>query len=454
MAKYPLYELKKKDNSNFIEAIAIVDKPAIQSNFYMFADEEKRKYFFSDTPKKMIAGLALIPELRIYRNLKDDEGNITEEFEVFFSADTIAELRNDFMKNKRNDSVNFMHVDNAVPENTYMVESYIVESELQQKDLKQRFNIDAPLRSWFVQYYIEDLSLFNQIKEYGMHGFSIQGQFDTVLIHLNNNNKNNNNLMSKIIDKFKAVLQEMEAEIQVGLVDKIAETGETIKVGKVGEPVSIEKVDINGQPIESPCPNGEYVLENGDTVAVENGNLVSRTPKVEAPVVAPEELAAPAPEAEPKPAEAEPVEPQGKPASGETKTEMAIVPPVLPEVVAPEGEVVPEVVPPVDVKSKTLGDIIDMTKDGKTYIEVEVLGGEIVTATVEAEQDLVKATQLSAQLSIVESLNAEILALKAQLKLPVTTPIVNQKPQLFQADLAKMTPYEQIAVSKGLRVIN
>ena len=77
--------------------------------------------------------------------------------------------------------------------------SGLVETDLQAKDLKQRFNIDSPLGSWFVQLHCESLELFQSIKQYGFHGFSIQGAFEDVLIHLNNSN-NNNNIMNKIIE--------------------------------------------------------------------------------------------------------------------------------------------------------------------------------------------------------------------------------------------------------------
>jgi hypothetical protein len=478
--KRPLYELKKSSKDNYIEAIAIVDKPAIQSSFYMFAEVEQRKYLFVDEPKKMIAGLALIPNLKIVRYDRDEQGNVTDEYDVMFTAETIEELRNDFMKKNINDAVNFMHVNNAVPENVYLVETFMVESELQQKDLKQRFNIDAPLKSLFVQYHVEDINVFNQIKDLGFHGFSIQGYFDKELVQLNKHDYKEN-IMNKIkqtIEKFKVLLAEAEAELApVALVDKIAETGQEVKVGKEGEPVLIVTADPQGNPVEQPCPDGQYVLENGDTIDCKQGVLVSRTAATAAAVA---------------------VEPQGKEApaepaaSGDTKQAMADYPwdtcikdrlsegydQAAAEAIcgkirsenmtaeaaaialgckkkeelaaAVSGDTAPA---PVDqtpeVSAKTLGDLVDTSKDGEYEISVTVSGGVITEATVSAEQELVKATKLN------EQLQSEITLLKSQLKLPVTKPIVNQqtKQQFTKEELAKMTPYERNAIAKGLRII-
>jgi hypothetical protein len=443
--KYPLYELKKGGNDNFVDAIAIVDHGAIESNFYMFANQIKKQYFITDEPKKMIAGLVMIPDLHIYR-----VNSMNEEFEVFFSRETIEQLRNDFMKNKRNDAINFMHVDNAIPENVYIVESFIVETDLQAKDLKQRFNIDSPLGSWFVQLHCESLELFQSIKQYGFHGFSIQGAFEDVLIHLNNSN-NNNNIMNKIIEKFKAALIEMEAELAEAPMDKIAETGQAIKVGKEGEPVAIVEAnpgDPMGQPVETPCPDGQYVLESGDTIEVKNGALVSRIAMAK-----PEEKPA-------EPAEEKPAEPQA-PASGDTKTEKpaeelklaAEVPVEVPAEVPAEVPV--EVVDPTpEVSAKTLGELIDTSKDGQYEISVSVMGGKITEANVSAEQELIKE-QFATAVSTIETQKKEIELLKAQLKLPVTKPIINpDAPKKFsKEELSKMTPYERNAIARGFRII-
>lgn len=406
--KRPLVELKRKDDSSYIGAIAIVDQPAIESNFYMFADQKKEYYFVSE-PKKMIAGLALIPDKQIYRQREVD--GITYEFDVFFKADTIRELRNDFMKNKRNDAVNFMHVENAVPEDVYLVETFIVDSKQQQDDLKKRFKIDAPIGSWFVQMHVENLELFNKIKEVGFKGFSIEGIFDEELVDMQqiiNNNNKNNNMMNRIIEKFKAVLAEFEAE---EMVDRIAETGQEVKVGAVGEPVMIITNDS-----ESPAPNGTHVLESGDSIEVLDGLLVARIPKAE----------------EMQEEEEEPVEEP-----------------------APVVEELPIVDEPVAVvEDKPLKEIVDISTDGDYEIKVVVKDGAIQEAVVDVEQVLKRKEKMASQENKIKELEAEVTKLKAQLKAPVTKPVVNQKDQKFtKEELAKMTPYERTALAKGFKVI-
>jgi len=447
----PVFELKKKGKSNFIEAMAIVDDPATESNFYMFSKDKDAVHFYSDAPAKMIAGLALIPDKKIYRCSRDEEGNITNERFVYVTAETIKELRDDFMKNKRNANVNFMHISNAIPEDTYLVESFIVASASQQLDLKQRFRIDAPIGSWFVQYFVESPQLWSDIKEFGMKGFSIQGYLNeeaTEFILNKNNNKLNYTIMSKLSDKlksFRTLLTEMEAEVQG--FERIAETGEEVLAPAVGEAAVIIKVDVNGEPIESPMPNGTYVMESGDTLVVESGLLVSREPKAEMAVdeegnPIEDKPAEEAPAEEPAPVEPEPE------VSGTTEQELMDEPVVGDPPVSEVVEVTEEALPPA-VADMPIGEVVDVTKVGKTYVEVESDGTQITEVVVKSKEVIEAFARITAQ-------DAEIIELRKKLKLPITQPVVNQKdkPVYLASDLAKMTPYERDAISRGLRVIH
>jgi hypothetical protein len=103
----PLFEFTidpKKKNSG-VKAISIVDQPAIESDFHLFAKDSKmEKYVFADDSKRMILGLALVPNKRIFR--LDKSG---KEYDGFFSQQTIELIRNKFMEEKNTDQVNLQH---------------------------------------------------------------------------------------------------------------------------------------------------------------------------------------------------------------------------------------------------------------------------------------------------------------------------------------------------------
>ena len=76
-----------------IEAISIVESPAIESDFVALNSEEI-KLAEIDKEKKILLGALLIPNKPIYR--KGDEG---EEYYIFFSKDTIVKASQMFLKN-------------------------------------------------------------------------------------------------------------------------------------------------------------------------------------------------------------------------------------------------------------------------------------------------------------------------------------------------------------------
>jgi hypothetical protein len=266
----PLYEFfidPKKKNSG-VKAVSLVDSPAIESDFVMFNKDSKMdRYVFADQSKGMILGLALVPNKKIYR--LDNKGN---EFNGYFSADTIEMIRNKFMEEKNTDQVNLQHKDNEYVKGVYLVETYIVKTPEQQLDIKNK-GIEAPLGSWLVQYHVDSPELFNEIKTGGYHGFSVEAFLDNQLVI------NQPTIMNKYIDKFKTLLEEFEHE-QYFTDSRIADTGQQITYGKVGEPVKAV-VDIkSGNNVSmGSLSDGQYTLEDGTIIAVKGGVLFEVEPK-------------------------------------------------------------------------------------------------------------------------------------------------------------------------------
>ena len=84
--------LDEEQEESGIEAISIVESPAIESDFVALAAEEI-KLAEVDKEKKILLGALLIPNKPIYR--AGDEG----EYYIFFSKDTVSKASQMYLKN-------------------------------------------------------------------------------------------------------------------------------------------------------------------------------------------------------------------------------------------------------------------------------------------------------------------------------------------------------------------
>lgn len=158
-----LFELDDK-----IDSVAVVDYPAIGINFMYFAKQEApQKYVFADEEKHQLTGCFLVPELRIPRY--DEQGN---QYNVFFSADTVKKIAYDFMSNRQMNIAHSQDTDKLV-----LVESWIKTDE--QMDKSMSLGIAAPVGSWFASVKVNDEALWQQIKAGDYRGFSIEGVFQS-----------------------------------------------------------------------------------------------------------------------------------------------------------------------------------------------------------------------------------------------------------------------------------
>ena len=82
-----------------IDAISIVEQPAIEENFVALKEEIKVELADVDKEKRILMGAALIPNKKIYRRDKEDE------YYIYFSEDTVRRASELFlMKGNQNKS--------------------------------------------------------------------------------------------------------------------------------------------------------------------------------------------------------------------------------------------------------------------------------------------------------------------------------------------------------------
>jgi hypothetical protein len=169
----PIYRLtiKDEDDKMGVNYVALVDEPAIQTNWLAFNGQMK---FAMDKERKIITGALMLADLPIYRRSEK-----MGEFYVVFDKFQIEKIVQRFMKNGFTDNVNKMHDAKQTVDGVYMYESFIVDY---QRGIRPPVGFeDAPEGSWFGSYKVDNEDVWNNfIKTGELKAFSVEGVFDLV----------------------------------------------------------------------------------------------------------------------------------------------------------------------------------------------------------------------------------------------------------------------------------
>lgn len=151
-----------------IEAISIVDKPAIEENFIALNKQPKLKLAEVDKEKRILMGAALVPDRNIYRKEGEDE------FYIYFSKDTVRKASELFLMRGNQNKSTLEH--QADLHGLSVVESWIVEDETHDKTRK--YDLDMPVGTWMVSMKVNNEEVWEKYVKTGLvKGFSIEGYF-------------------------------------------------------------------------------------------------------------------------------------------------------------------------------------------------------------------------------------------------------------------------------------
>jgi len=149
-----------------INAISFVEFPAIEENFIAL-NEHKVEMKTVDEDKRLVVGLALIPNKLIYRKNRGFEYNIT------FSEETVRKASEKYLKSLKLHNTTVAHETEV--DGVFLTESWIVEDP--EKDKTALYGLNATKGSWAVSMRIENDDLWDRIKKGDYLGFSIEGMF-------------------------------------------------------------------------------------------------------------------------------------------------------------------------------------------------------------------------------------------------------------------------------------
>jgi hypothetical protein len=159
--------LDEEDFETGVEAISIVESPAIESDFVALKNQEI-KLAEVDTEKKILMGALLIPNKPIYR--LGEEG----EYYIYFSKETICKASQLFLQNGNQSNSTLEH--SEVLNGLTLVESWLVEDK--EKDKSSLYGLDVPLGTWMGSVKVNNDEVWNEfVKTKKVKGFSIEGYF-------------------------------------------------------------------------------------------------------------------------------------------------------------------------------------------------------------------------------------------------------------------------------------
>ena len=149
-----------------IEAISLVEFPAIEENFVALS-KHKVEFKAIDEERRVVIGLALIPDKKIYRRDKEYEYNI------MFSKDTVRKASELYLKNQKQNNTTLEH--ESLTSGVSVIESWIVEDV--NKDKSSLYGLNATVGAWVVTMKIYNDAVWEDVKAGKYLGLSIEGIF-------------------------------------------------------------------------------------------------------------------------------------------------------------------------------------------------------------------------------------------------------------------------------------
>ena len=220
--------LDEDQENTGIEAISIVDNPAIEADFIALKAEEVRLAEVSKE-KRILMGALLIPNKPIYRMSEDGE------YYIYFSKETVEKASQMYLRNGNQNNATLEHQHQL--QGLTLVESWIIEDEVHDKSKK--YGLNLPVGTWMGSMKVESDDAWADLKKKG--GFSIEGYFadkmqklKTIKPKMNKEEKEAEVLLSKITSIVKG------EKVDLALIDDFNSQLDNLKtydkvIGKNGQ---------------------------------------------------------------------------------------------------------------------------------------------------------------------------------------------------------------------------
>lgn len=150
-----------------IEAISVVENPAIEEDFIALKEHKDIKLAEVDAEQRILMGPALIPNKKIFRKGEEDD------YYIYFSEDTVRKASELFFIKSKHQNSTFEH--SFELSDMSVVESWLIEDP--KNDKAAAYGFDLPKGTWMVSMKVLNDDVWKAVKEGEVKGFSIEGYF-------------------------------------------------------------------------------------------------------------------------------------------------------------------------------------------------------------------------------------------------------------------------------------
>ena len=179
-----------------IEAISVVENPAIEEDFVVLKSQEVVLAEVSNE-KRILLGALLIPNKPIYRRNGEDE------YYIYFSRDTVRKASQLYLKQGNQSNSTLEHESKI--EGLTLVESWLVEDKVHDKSRK--YGMDVPLGTWMGSVKVNNDEIWKEYVKTGkVKGFSIEGYFADKMERPKESVKEDMSKDKELLDKIKDIL--------------------------------------------------------------------------------------------------------------------------------------------------------------------------------------------------------------------------------------------------------
>jgi hypothetical protein len=267
-------EYNSEENEG-VYALSVVKFPAMQSNWITLSEDQSIKLATVDKDRRILMGIALIPNKPIYR--KDTNG----EYNIIFSSETVERAAHDFVKKGNTNNSTLEHEIDLGSDAVSVVESWIIEDDI--NDKTRKYGLKDPVGSWAVMMKVHDDITWQKAINGEILGFSIDGMFNlneiTKKVNMSKTKKSSN--WTKLASYIASLANEDEQETAVKLMSVTTADGvEIMYEGETLEEKSIVFIENEGERV--PLPVGDYVLESGQTLVVSEEGIAAEIKDAEA----------------------------------------------------------------------------------------------------------------------------------------------------------------------------
>ena len=175
-----------------VEAISLVEFPAIEEN-WIALNRHKVDFKTVNEEKRIVIGLALVPDKEIYRRQSD------HEFNIKFSKETVKKASELYLKRLKNNNATLEHEQDI--KGVSVIESWIVDDP--KMDKSKLYGLNAVEGAWAVTMKIDNDEVWQDVKNKKYLGFSIEGFFSDQIIKQTAEELDSEILVNKLIEILK-----------------------------------------------------------------------------------------------------------------------------------------------------------------------------------------------------------------------------------------------------------